>query len=77
MTPPRFGSRGEWTAARLELLAREKHLSRLRDELAERRRTLPWVRVDKDYRCDGPDGTRSLTDLFDGRSQLLVYHFMF
>jgi len=75
--PPRIATRDEWTAERLELLAREKQLNRLRDELAERRRGLPWVRVDNDYRFDGADGTRSLQDLFDGRSQLLVYHFMF
>jgi predicted dithiol-disulfide oxidoreductase (DUF899 family) len=71
------GTREEWTAARLELLAREKQLNRLRDELAEERRRLPWVRVDNDYRFDGPHGQRSLRDLFDGRSQLLVYLFMF
>ncbi len=76
-TPSRIGTRKEWTTLRLELLAREKELNRLRDQLAEQRRALPWVRLDKDYRFDGPDGTRSLADLFDGRSQLLVYHFMF
>jgi len=72
-----MGTREEWTAARLGLLAREKQLNRLRDELAEQRRQLPWVRIDKDYRFDGPDGPRSLRDLFQDRSQLLVYHFMF
>jgi len=71
------GTRDEWLAKRLELLAREKDLNRLRDELAEQRRRLPWVRVDKDYRFDGADGRRSLRELFDGHSQLLVYHFMF
>ena len=62
---------------RLELLAREKELNRRRDELAAQRRRLPWVPVDEDYRFEGPDGTSSLHDLFDGRSQLIVYHFMF
>lgn len=77
MTGPAVGSRDEWLAARLDLLAREKDLNRLRDELAEQRRALPWVRIEKDYRFDGPDGPRSLAELFDGRSQLLVYHFMY
>jgi predicted dithiol-disulfide oxidoreductase (DUF899 family) len=72
-----IGTREEWTAARVDLLAREKELNRLRDELAEQRRRLPWVPVDKEYRFDGPAGPRSLRELFDGRSQLLVYHFMF
>jgi predicted dithiol-disulfide oxidoreductase (DUF899 family) len=72
-----IGTRAEWRAARLELLAREKELNRFRDELAEQRRRLPWVPVDEPYRFDGPDGRRALTDVFDGRSQLLVYHFMF
>src|SRR5437773_10642035 len=70
-------SRDEWTAAREELLAREKEHTRLGDELAQRRRELPWVRVEKEYRFDTDDGTRTLAELFDGRSQLLVYHFMF
>ena len=73
----RVGTRAEWTAARLELLQREKQLNRLRDELAEQRRRLPWVPVEEDYRFQGADGTRSLHDLFDGRGQLIVYHFMF
>ena len=73
----RVGTREEWTAARLELLEREKELNRRRDELAAQRRRLPWVHVDEDYRFQGPDGTRSLHDLFDGRGQLIVYHFMF
>lgn len=77
MTAPTVGSRDEWLAARLELLAREKDLNRLRDELAAQRRALPWVRVEEDYRFDTPDGPRSLAQLFDGRSQLLMYHFMY
>jgi predicted dithiol-disulfide oxidoreductase (DUF899 family) len=77
VTPPAVATREEWTEARLALLAREKELNRERDELAEERRRLPWVRVEKDYRFVGADGSRSLVDLFDGRSQLLVYHFMF
>ena len=76
-TTPQIATREEWTAQRLELLAMEKELNRRRDELAARRRTLPWVRVDQDYRFDGPDGPVTLVDLFDGHSQLLVYHFMF
>jgi predicted dithiol-disulfide oxidoreductase (DUF899 family) len=70
-------SREEWTAAREELLAREKEHTRLGDELARQRRELPWVRVEKEYRFDTDEGTRTLAELFDGRSQLLVYHFMF
>ena len=77
MTDHRFGTREEWTAAREALLVREKELTRLSDEVAEQRRALPWVRVEKDYRLDTDDGERSLAELFDGRSQLLVYHFMF
>ena len=77
MTAPTTGTREEWLAARLELLAEEKDLNRRRDALAEARRRLPWVPVQKDYRFDGPGGVRSLADLFDGRGQLLVYHFMF
>jgi predicted dithiol-disulfide oxidoreductase (DUF899 family) len=72
-----IATRDEWMVARSELLTREKDLNRLRDELAEQRRQLPWVRVDKEYRFAGPDGTRTLPGLFAGRSQLLVYHFMF
>ena len=67
----------EWAAVRGELLAREKEHTRLGDELARRRRELPWVRVEKEYRFETDDGTRALAELFDGRSQLLVYHFMF
>ena len=77
MTGHAVGTREEWLRARLELLGREKDLNRLRDELAEQRRRLPWVRVDTEYRFTGDDGSRSLVELFDGRSQLLVYHFMF
>ena len=73
----RFGTREEWAAARDELLAREKEHTRLGDELARQRRELPWVRVEKDYRLDTDDGLRPLAELFDGRSQLLIYHFMF
>jgi predicted dithiol-disulfide oxidoreductase (DUF899 family) len=77
VTAPTVGTREQWTTARLDLLAREKELNRLRDELAEQRRQLPWVPVAKEYRFEGPDGERSLRDLFDGRGQLLVFHFMF
>src|ERR1700686_4007377 len=67
----------EWLAARLGLLKEEKELTRRSDELARRRQELPWVRVDKDYRFDTDEGNASLKDLFKGRSQLPVYHFMF
>ena len=77
MTSHKIVTQEEWAAARAELLAREKEHTRLGDELARQRRELPWVRVDKDYRFDTDDGTRTLADLFDGRSQLLIYHFMF
>ena len=70
-------SRDEWLNARLALLKQEKELTRLSDQVAERRQELPWVRVDKTYRFDTDEGTGSLKDLFGGRSQLLVYHFMF
>ena len=73
----RIGTREEWAAAREELLAREKEHTRLGDELARQRRELPWVRVEKEYRLDTDDGPRALAELFDGRSQLLIYHFMF
>jgi predicted dithiol-disulfide oxidoreductase (DUF899 family) len=69
--------REEWAAAREELLAREKEHTRLGDELARQRRELPWILIDKEYRFETDDGTRTLAELFDGRSQLLVYHFMF
>ena len=67
----------KWAAARDDLLAREKEHTRLGDELARRRLELPWMRVEKEYRFETDDGTRTLAELFDGRSQLLVYHFMF
>lgn len=70
-------SHEEWLNARVELLAAEKKVTRQLDDLARRRRDLPWERVEKSYRFEGPKGVRSLADLFDGRSQLLVYHFMF
>jgi predicted dithiol-disulfide oxidoreductase (DUF899 family) len=70
-------NREEWATAREELLAREKEHTRLGDELANLRRELPWVRVEKEYGFDTEDGARTLTELFDGRNQLLVYHFMF
>jgi predicted dithiol-disulfide oxidoreductase (DUF899 family) len=71
------GSREEWLAARLELLKAEKELTQRSDELARRRQELPWVRVDKEYRFQADDGSASLLALFRGRSQLLVYHYMF
>src|ERR1700736_2855993 len=77
MTKHKTGTRKEWLAARLELLEAEKALTRRGDELAEQRRELPWVRVDKEYRFQTDAGTASLADLFRGRSQLLIYHFMF
>lgn len=77
MTTHRTGTRKEWLAERLELLAAEKALTRQSDELARRRQALPWVRIDKDYRFETDEGSVSLADLFKGRSQLLVYHFMF
>ena len=77
MTDHKTGTREEWLAARLELLEAEKALTRRSDELARRRQELPWVRVEQDYRFTTEDGDASLRDLFGGRSQLLVYHFMF
>src|SRR5215472_3978480 len=77
MTDHKTGTREEWLAAREELLAREKEYTRLGDELARLRRELPWVRVEQEYRFDTDDGPKTLADLFEGRSQLLVYHFMF
>jgi predicted dithiol-disulfide oxidoreductase (DUF899 family) len=77
MTTHRTGTREEWMAKRLELLEAEKQLTRRSDELARQRQELPWVRLDKDYRFDTDEGSASLADLFQGRSQLLVYHFMF
>jgi predicted dithiol-disulfide oxidoreductase (DUF899 family) len=77
MTKHRTGTREEWLSARLELLKAEKELTRRSDEVARRRQELPWVRVHKEYRFETDEGSASLTDLFRGRSQLLVYHFMF
>jgi predicted dithiol-disulfide oxidoreductase (DUF899 family) len=77
MTKHMTGTREEWLAARLGLLEAEKELTRRSDELARRRQELPWVRVDKEYRFETDEGSVSLADLFRGRSQLLVYHFMF
>lgn len=74
---PKIVSRAEWLAARRALLQQEKELTRQRDRLAEERRRLPWVKVEKDYRFDLPGGRATLGDLFAGRSQLFVYHFMF
>ena len=70
-------SREEWLVARKKHLAKEKAFTRLRDELSQDRRVLPWVKVDKDYLFDGPNGRETLADLFDGRSQLIIYHFMY
>ena len=77
MSKHKTGTREEWQAARLELLKAEKELTRRSDELARRRQELPWVRIAKDYRFETDEGKASLADLFRGRSQLLVYHFMF
>ena len=77
MSRHNVGTREQWLAARLELLEREKELTRAADELARRRRELPWVRVEKDYTFETEAGTRTLSELFAGRSQLLVYHFRF
>src|SRR5262245_41423637 len=77
MTTHKTGTRQEWLAARLELLEAEKAHTRRGDELALRRQELPWLRIDKQYRLETDDGRASLADLFRGRSQLLVYHFMF
>jgi len=77
MTKHATGTRNEWLAARLDLLKQEKELTRLSDEVAQRRQELPWVPIDKTYRFDVDGGSASLADLFRGRSQLIVYHFMF
>lgn len=77
MTAHKIGTREEWLAERLKLLDAEKALTRQSDELAQQRQKLPWVRIDKEYRFDTDRGVASLADLFQGRSQLLVYHFMF
>src|SRR5438445_727840 len=77
MTEHNVASREEWLAAREALLAREKEHTRMSDDLARQRRELPWVRVDKEYSFETDEGIKTLAELFDGRSQLLVYHFMF
>jgi predicted dithiol-disulfide oxidoreductase (DUF899 family) len=77
MSEPRIAKQEEWQAERDELLKEEKELTRRGDELARKRRELPWVLVEKDYRFETEDGTKTLAELFDGRSQLVVYHFMF
>ena len=77
MTTHNTGTREEWLKARLKLLEAEKELTHRSDEVARRRQELPWVRIDKEYRFETDDGRASLKDLFHGRSQLLVYHFMF
>ena len=77
MTTHKTGTRQEWLAARRELLEAEKALTRRSDEVARQRQALPWVRIDKEYRFDTDEGSASLEDLFRGRSQLLVYHYMF
>src|SRR3954464_13820200 len=77
VTKHKTGTHEEWLAARLELLKAEKELTRRSDELARQRQELPWVRIAKDYCFETDEGKASLSDLFRGRSQLLVYHFMF
>src|SRR6476469_6402796 len=77
MTDHKIGTREEWLAAREPLLVREKEHTRVGDELARQRRELPWVRIEKDYRFDTESGEATLADLFHGRSQLVVYHFMY
>lgn len=77
MTTHKTGTRKEWLDARLDLLEAEKELTRKSDELAQRRQELPWVRIDKEYRFETAQGSATLADLFEGRSQLLIYHFMF
>src|SRR5262245_21576114 len=74
---PTIGTRKTWLAKRIDLLEAEKELTRRSDELAQMRQALPWVRVEKSYRFDTEHGSKTLADLFGGRSQLLVYHFMF
>ena len=75
--PARTGTREEWQAARERLLEREKELTRRNDELARERQELPWVPIEKEYRFETDEGTKTLAELFDGRSQLIIYHFMF
>src|SRR3981081_4040233 len=74
---PKIVSRDEWLAARKKLLAKERHLTHERDAIAAERRQLPWVKVEKNYVFDSPGGKKTLADLFDGRGQLIIYHFMF
>src|SRR5437660_12520538 len=76
MDHPRVVSEADWLVARKDLLTREKELTRLRDELSRHRRELPWVKIEKEYVFDGPGGKETQSDLFEGRSQLIVYHFM-
>src|SRR5436190_8680818 len=73
----RVVSEKQWIAARKKLLAEEKKFSKLRDRLNEKRRALPWVKMEKEYVFEGPDGKETLADLFEGKSQLIIYHFMF
>src|SRR3984957_4460354 len=74
---PKVTSSAQWVAARKQLLTKEKEFTRLRDEISRQRRELPWERVEKRYVFDGPGGKETLAELFEGRSQLIVYHFMF
>src|SRR5688500_12402410 len=76
MDHPKIVTRDEWLVARKELLAKEKELTRLRDQLAAERRALPWVKIEKSYVFDAPEGKVTLADLFDGRTQLFIKHFM-
>ena len=76
MNRPKVVSEAEWVVARKELLKKEKEFTHQRDALSAERRKLPWVKIDKEYVFDGPNGKETLADLFDGRSQLIVYHFM-
>jgi predicted dithiol-disulfide oxidoreductase (DUF899 family) len=77
MSKHKIVSREEWIAKRKELLAKEKELTRLRVQLTQERQELPWVKIDKEYQFDGPGGKQNLSDLFEGKSQLIIYHFMF
>ena len=77
MNHPRVVSRDEWLVARRQHLIKEKELTRLRDQLSTERREFPWVKIEKNYIFDGPSGKETLADLFDGHSQLIIYHFMF
>jgi predicted dithiol-disulfide oxidoreductase (DUF899 family) len=77
MSVYKIGTRAEWDAARAKLLTREKELTRMGDELAQKRRELPWVPVEKEYTLQTADGPKTLAELFDGRSQLAIYHFMY